>query len=60
MKTRLSWQEEEAEFKGYSFDEVLEVCKSVEDNIVSGYEKGLFEEKNAEEYAKRLWEEIED
>ena len=60
MKTRLEWQEEAPEFKGYAFEDILEVCKSVEDSIVEGYENGLFEEKNAEEYAKRLWEEIED
>lgn len=59
MKTILEWQEEAEEFKGSTFEEVLEVCKSVEDGIVEGYENGLFEEKNAEEYAKRLWEEIE-
>jgi len=60
MKTRLEWQEEAEEFKGSTFEEVLEVCKSAEEHIVEGYEDGLFEEKNAEEYAKRLWEEIED
>lgn len=60
MKTRLDWQEEAAELKGYAYEEVLAVCKSIEDTIVEGYENVLFEEKNAEEYAKRLWEEIED
>lgn len=60
MKTRLEWQEEAVEFKGYTFEEILAVCKSAEDTIVEGYENGLFEEKNAEEYARRLWEEIED
>lgn len=60
MKQRYEWQEEAAEFKGYTFEEVLAVCKSAEEHIVEGYEDGLFEEKNSEEYAKRLWEEIED
>lgn len=60
MKTRLEWQEEAEGFRGYTFEEILAVCESVEDSIVEGYESGHYEEKNAEEYAKRLCEEIKD
>lgn len=59
MKTRLEWQEEAAGFKGYAFEDILEVCKSVEDSIVEGYENGLFEEKKTprntqKDFGKRL------
>lgn len=39
-KNLLDWSDEALEFKGWSFEEVLECCKSVEKKIVEGYEKG--------------------
>lgn len=58
-KSLLDWSDEALEFKGWSFEEVLECCRSVEKEIIEGHEKGLYKEKNAFEYAKRLYEDVE-
>ena len=51
--------DEALEFKDWTFDEVLECCRSVEVSIIKGHEEGWYKEKNAFEYASRLYEDIE-
>lgn len=59
MKTRQEWIEEAMEWKGYTYEEILAACQDIEKDIIAWHEKGLFEESTAEEYAKRLYEEVE-
>ena len=47
------------EWKGYTYEEILAACQDIEKDIVAGYEEGLYAESTAEEYAKRLYEEVE-
>lgn len=58
-KSLLDWSDEALEFKGWSFEEVVECCQSVEKEIIKGHQEGRYEEKNALEYAKRLYEDVE-
>lgn len=58
-KSLLDWADEALEFTGWNFEEILECCRSVEKEIIKGHEEGLYEEKNAFEYASRLYEDVE-
>lgn len=59
MKTREQWNDEALNFKGYTYEEILATCQDIEKDIIDWHEEGLFEERNAEEYAKRLYEALE-